>query len=130
MKRDMDLVRELLLRIEAINLRTGKPVPQMVPLENLIGPNEHRDSIAYHVRLLIDAGFVKGPTAFLASEIPAVTGMTWSGHDFLDSIRDPEIWRRTKEAAKEAGGSTVEILRDIAVGLIKTQIKKHTGVEL
>jgi hypothetical protein len=23
--------------------------------------------------------------------------LTWDGHEFLDAIRDPEVWRRTKE---------------------------------
>jgi hypothetical protein len=56
--------------------------------------------------------------------------LSWAGDDFLDSVRDPEIWRQTKEGAKKAGGFTVELLGDLAKGLIKTQIKKHTGVEL
>ena len=56
--------------------------------------------------------------------------LTWDGHDFLDSVRDEEIWRRTKEGAKAAGGFTFDIIKDLAKGLIKTQIKKHTDVDL
>jgi len=59
-----------------------------------------------------------------------LTGLTWHGHEFLDAIRDPEIWRRTKEGANKAGGFTVSLLADLAKGLIKTQIEKHTGVKL
>jgi Hypothetical protein (DUF2513) len=59
-----------------------------------------------------------------------VRGRTWRGHDFIDSVRDPEIWRKTKEGAQAAGGFTIELLRELAKGFIKTQIEKHTGVKL
>jgi hypothetical protein len=45
-------------------------------------------------------------------------------------MRDPEIWRKTKEGASKAGGFTVSLLADLAKGLIRTQIEKHTGVKL
>ena len=56
--------------------------------------------------------------------------LTSSGHDFLDSIRDPEIWKKTKDGAKAAGCFTFELLGDLAKGFIKTQIKKRTGMDL
>jgi hypothetical protein len=37
---------------------------------------------------------------------------------------------KTKEGASQAGGFTVWLLADLAKGLIKTQIEKHTGVKL
>ena len=49
-------------------------------------------------------------------------------HDFLDSVRDPETWAKTKKAAAGAGGFTVELLRDLAKGFVKKQIEeKLTG---
>jgi hypothetical protein len=36
--------------------------------------------------------------------------LTAAGHDYLDTIRDPEIWRQTKEGARAAGGFTIEML--------------------
>ena len=56
--------------------------------------------------------------------------ITWEGHDFLDTVRDSEVWRKTKEGATAAGGFTFDIVKELAKGLIKTQIKKHTGLEL
>jgi hypothetical protein len=57
-------------------------------------------------------------------------GLTWHGHDLVDSIRDPEIWKMTKEGVEKAGGFTFELIGELAKGFIKTKIEKHTGVEL
>jgi len=54
--------------------------------------------------------------------------ITNAGHDYLDSIRDPEVWRKTKQAAAKAGGFTLDVLSDVAksiisgalIGLLKT----------
>jgi Hypothetical protein (DUF2513) len=56
--------------------------------------------------------------------------LTWEGHDFLDAIRDPEIWCKTKSGAEEVGSFTFDLLKELAVGLIKTKIEQHTGVKL
>lgn len=49
---------------------------------------------------------------------------------FLDSVRDPETWWRTKKAAAGAGGFTLDLLKDLAKGLIRKQIEDRTGVKL
>lgn len=59
-----------------------------------------------------------------------VNGVTWSGHDFIDSIRDPDVWDRTKAGASKAGRFTVELLKDLAKGFIKKQIEDRTGISL
>jgi hypothetical protein len=52
------------------------------------------------------------------------------GYDFLDSMRNPEIWAETKKGAEEAGGFTFDLIRDLAKGLVKKQIEELTGVKL
>lgn len=56
--------------------------------------------------------------------------LTWQGHDFLDKVRDPEIWHATKEGAKKAGGFSLELLGALAKGFLKKKIEAHTGVDL
>ncbi len=56
--------------------------------------------------------------------------LTWEGHDFLDSVRDPKIWAKTKDGALAAGGFTVDLLKDLAKGFVKKQIEERTGVTL
>jgi hypothetical protein len=60
----------------------------------------------------------------------AAKRLTWSGHEFLDNVRDPEIWRRTKEGADKVGGFSLEVLGASAKGFIKKQVSEKTGSEL
>lgn len=52
------------------------------------------------------------------------------GHDFLDSIRDPDVWNKTKKGALAAGGFTLNLLNDLAKGFIKKKIEDSTGIML
>jgi hypothetical protein len=129
MKRDMDLVRELMLRLESYPMNMGdvfslQPGDKELAVEDF---TEHQ--IEYHLGLLREIGFIECPGSQPMLGI-TYAGLTWAGHDFLDAVRDPEIWRKTKRGAEAAGGFTVDLLVDLAKGLIRTQIKKLTGVEL
>ena len=129
MKRDMDLIRELLLRIEAMPIRQGEAHFLEPNAKEFSGAGDSPDLIAYNLRLMADAGFFSLTRSQPAGGI-GLLGLSWHGHEFLDSVRDPEIWRKAKEGAQKAGGFTFELLGSLAKGLIKTQIEKHTGVKL
>ncbi|MBP2573505.1 MULTISPECIES: DUF2513 domain-containing protein [Agrobacterium tumefaciens complex] len=126
MKRDMDLVRDLLLQIEKfdqgyggdIEIETGDHEPQVV---------------AEHLRLLLEARLIEGdavPDDEYAFDHILPTRLTWSGHDFLETVRDPEIWKKTKEGALSARGFTLDLMQDLAKGFIKKQIEERTGIAL
>ncbi|MNR46270.1 hypothetical protein D3C85_1652150 [compost metagenome] len=86
------------------------------------------DEVFYHVRQVKMSGLiedVRGPMAGFAFR-----GLTPAGHDFAESVRSDEIWAMTKDGALKAGGFTVGLLVDLAKGLVKKQIEKHTGIEL
>ena len=65
-----------------------------------------------------------------SSDGKLMNGISWAGHDFIDSVRDPETWKKTKAGAAAAGGFTFDLVKDLAKGLVKKQIEKHTGIEL
>ena len=50
--------------------------------------------------------------------------------NFLETVRDPEIWDLAKNGAANAGGAGLELLGQLAKGLIKTKIEKHTGIDI
>jgi hypothetical protein len=129
MKRDMDVIRGLLLHIEAMPMRQGEPHFLEPDAKEFSGVSDSPDLIAYNLRLMADAGFFSLTHTQPAGGV-GILGLSWHGHEFLDSVRDPEIWRKTKEGAEKAGGFTLDLLGSLAKGLIKTQIEKHTGVKL
>ncbi len=112
MKRDMDLIREILLQVE-----TREPKQ---PLEVKIEGRD-RQEIVGHVRLLQEARFVEatftgGPTAM-------VHRLTWDGHEFLDSVRDPTVWATvTKRLEKVGGFASVDVIKTLGIAVIKDQL--------
>lgn len=132
MKRDMDLIRQILLEIEAgkrvFDIRSDEMSRALGIEEEGSMSREEADKWDYHLNLVDEAGLVEFRR--LGGGGWFVEGITWSGHDFLDSVRDPDVWDRTKAGALQAGGFTVELLKDLAKGFIRKQIEDRTGISL
>jgi len=110
MQRDMDLIRDLLLKIEA------DPFCDGTHFKRIDVEDQPIDKLNYHLRLLDQAGYIIGVKAMLYYN---VSELTWKGHEFLDNIKDPAIWTETKEKAKELGGVGLNVIAEIALSLIK-----------
>lgn len=46
-----------------------------------------------------------------------IIGLTWSGHIFLDNIRNDTIWNAVKEKSKKIGKVSITALASAAGGL-------------
>jgi hypothetical protein len=91
MKRDMDLIRTILQRVESDESIT--PAPFEIP-------GHAQEQVNYHIALLKDAGFIEATVD--GDNSGAVTSafidrLTWQGHEFLDAARDDTIWHKAKE---------------------------------
>ena len=133
MKRDMDLIRDLLLKIEDGQRSFDLLTPEVAEILGESGegrlPREQAELLEYHLNLLDYAGLITIQVT-LSGAVWQIGQITWAGHDFLDTIRDPAIWRETKAGAKQAGGFSLDLLKALAKGLIKKKIEQHTGVDL
>ncbi len=83
-----------------------------------------RNVLNYHMRLMSEAGFVDGIDATSSSGYALLNvRLTWSGHDFLDSVRDDSIWESVQKRLIPVGGAaTLETVKALAVELTKTAI--------
>lgn len=99
MKRDFDLIRELLLQFEA---KEDAAVVERPEVEGQI-----HGIVAYHCRLLHDAGFLRCEPVRSSSSDRLIDvlpfELTWDGHEFLDKIRLDSTWSRIKAYSKEKG---------------------------
>lgn len=113
MKRDMDLIRKMILAVEAAD------DPRRADL-NIEGYDERTQ--AYHRWLLVDDGrLVKGADLSTSDRDAAIIAMTMEGHAFADAIRDDTRWSRFWNAVKEKGGMvTIELI----VAALKGQAAK------
>jgi hypothetical protein len=129
MQRDMDLIRELLLKLEALPIRPGGTVIIAPDDEEIAVSGYDVDQIDYHLSQISKAGLIDEGDVSLMIGI-GFRCLTPAGHDFLDSVRNPDTWAKTKKAAAGAGGFTIALLKDLANGFIKKQIEEKTGIKL
>jgi len=122
MTRDMDLIRDLLLQIERNPQMDGHHWVCLTRPEEICTIGKSLDEVGYHLTLLVDEGFVDGRVGM--ERMPAISKLTWKGHEFLDDIRDPGIWGKTKERLKGLPSVAVAVIAEIA----KAEIKKHIGL--
>ena len=128
-KRDMDLIRDLLLEIEG-GVKTFHVMPLDPVTRVRVSEPKLTTKRGEHLHLMKTAGLIEVTEENTILGHVIVRGLTWKGHDLLDSIRDPKIWAKTKSGAAAAGGFTVDLLKDLAKGLVRRQIEEYTGVKL
>jgi hypothetical protein len=95
MKRDMELIRLLLIQQE-----TGESPSEL--------ESYPVDAQIYNLELMHDAGFIVANfmrDATGEAKGATIRRLTWSGHDFLDSTSDSEIWKLAKEHVIKPGAS-------------------------
>lgn len=120
MKRDMELIREILLEAERIVVPGGQQFPTLT-----VEGWDH--AVVYeHARLLTSAGFLIA--AYELSNAIPVRGITWEGYDLLDSIRDDSVWANVKKKIAEAGGSVpIDLLQPLATQFLRSKLGLPDG---
>ena len=120
MKRDMELIRNILLSMES--------APPEVPfkLDSLVNGTTSTAILHRHLQLLAEAEFIQAiESQTIGPKAPQVRPIriTWKGYDFLDASRDEGTWRKSMQLVKDKVGSVsvdvlTEILKKIALGAI------------
>lgn len=117
MKRDFDLIRTILLEFEA------RP-PSNIPLK-FKHDDYDPEIINEHMVLLIEAGLLEG-TLLATTNSPkraSPVRLTWEGHDFIDSIKDPTLWEKAKKnVIAPVGGVAFSVIKEWAVTEAKTRL--------
>ncbi|HUH18566.1 DUF2513 domain-containing protein [Albibacterium sp.] len=94
MKRDFDVIREVLLKIEASDRR--RPMYRMIEIDGYSS-----DDVDYNIDLLIKNQFIeatrRGKALYMLKDI------TYKGHDLLDNIRDKGFFEKVKKYTSEKG---------------------------
>jgi hypothetical protein len=92
MKRDWDVVRQVLSEIESGDRRQLRYSDSVDPIAT------------EHAFLLLDAGYITAIDATTLDGRGLINPeLTWEGHDLLDTIRSKSVWERVKQLAKEKG---------------------------
>ena len=123
--RDMELVRTLMLAIEQDAVLDGTAEINDYGPDRLGVENSSIEVVAYHLDLLISAGMVDGVING-AGYPPTLRHLTWTGHDFVESMKNVKVWAKAKHIVVEKGGGmTVALL----AALLEKLLKQHFGLE-
>jgi hypothetical protein len=113
MKRDMELIRLLLLDTEGGESQ----------IDFGIFTEQQR---IYHAAILIEAGLIDGVIRKDENGLPSGAvrlRLTWAGHEFLDAARNETIWKKAGEKIKQTGVQvTVSVLEELLKKLLKDSL--------
>ena len=136
MKIDHDYVKKILEACQA----SEKPTFDIEDLK-AAGFDYNDANLEFHMAILNDQGFIrqddgdpgfgltKGADGFLSWSVLPLR-LTASGHDFLDTVQNPEVWSKTKAAAKKVGGVGFDLFLQIAKAEAKRFALEKLGLSL
>jgi hypothetical protein len=114
MKRDMELVRQILLALEA-HASGAAPAPFTIA-------GYDQEVIGHHVYLMAQGELLTAATfsAFGESPTAAPGSITWKGHEFLDATRNDKVWRQVRTVLKDKGLSLpFALVQELAIQIAK-----------
>ncbi|MTJ13019.1 DUF2513 domain-containing protein [Anabaena sp. UHCC 0187] len=119
MKRDWNLVRQILLQAESYS--------PGVYIESFTCEGFDEATIIEHIEIMIESKLLDGEidktqagtSGFLVHKI------TWEGHNFLDNAKNDTIWKKVMAEAKEKGTSTSFVVLN---GLLTKAAQKYAGL--
>lgn len=131
MRRDPELIRQLMLKLESLN-KSATAIVMVGYRENLSIDGYTDDQVYYHVEQILMNGWLDmaGGRGMNPSGHFSFRALTPAGHDFVDSVRDDAIWQLTKQGANAAGGYTLEMLAALGKGFLRKQVEKLTDISL
>ncbi|MCH4157668.1 MAG: DUF2513 domain-containing protein [Acidaminococcaceae bacterium] len=123
MKRDLELIRKILIAVEKAD---GYVAFDGTPdIAEAIGEAD-LSNVGYQVSLLSDCNYLEvSKMALLGLDYYNYTifRLTSAGCDYLDSVRDPGIWAKTKTKLESVGGSvSLDVVKDVACKLVAIQL--------
>lgn len=107
MKRDMDLIRQIVLA--TADMKYGEVLSAL--------PNTAPEAFATHVAWMHEAGLVKATyeegEGGSAATYAFVFRLTWAGCEFADAVRSDTLWNKAKGNILKPGISyTFDVLKD------------------
>lgn len=124
MKRDLNLIRNILLETEAA------PSDMLTVYDIADKYHVDPDLVAYQLDLLAEAGFLKVRGLTIAwtpdtrkYDDERIDRLTLEGHNYLDAIRNDTVWQNTLAELRNIGISvSFEIVKEIASNYLKRML--------
>ena len=127
MKRNLDLVREILIQLENCDYTSGG--------HHLKVEGYSDDDFNYHIKIMHEGGLIEAQSSQgskphnggqIVYKVWTPKSITWTGHQYLSSIRDKRVWSELKEKYKDrlfdisfdaVKSTAIEIARSLGIGI-------------
>jgi predicted transcriptional regulator len=120
MKREMEVVKQLLLLIEE-NEDDRKELK--IPI------NINRDTAAYHLKILDQAGYTKSNVHYASNEPLWITSsLTWEGHEFLSALKNDKAVEIAEKKSGEKGSKLSDLPFEVMKQLVIASSKQLLGL--
>ncbi len=125
MRRDIDLLRAILIQIES----EGDPAEPLI--HSMAVEGYEQAVVNEHVKLLIDSGFVEGEYKYSTNNrilLTLIRGLTPKAYEFLDNIRNEQLWERIKErVTTTTGTASLGIIENFAHQVISAALLRSSS---
>lgn len=115
MKLNHDCIRDLLLVVENYGTLDHIGHDQLMSYSELEVYDE--DTIIYTALRLFDAGYLIGNNQFYMDDkiYLTISAISYNGHQFLDTIRDTNVWKHVKEKSSSLASVSIQLLGELGV---------------
>lgn len=100
MKRDMDLVRKILLLVAESKNGWDMQAISEYP----------EDVVSYHIKIMLEADLLAAINASTTQgDVYLDCRLTWWGNDFLDAALEDTRWNEAKKVIQKVGGASIQV---------------------
>ena len=121
MKLDMDCVRDILLECEDLPLDCHTPYSFQTSIAR-----HGEDEVCYALAKLTEGNYINATVSRLPGgqyDFCGIYDMTFSGHQFLENVRDDKVWQKTKGVLKKAGSSSFGLAMQVTSQILAEIVK-------
>ena len=129
MELNKDCVRDILLKCEELLQMNDDGTMNTLQSGDLkeVLPDYDLSVIKYSVLKMDEADLINARIISFDDSIVGeflIFDITYFGHEFIEQIKDDNNWNKVKDVAKKVGSSSIDILLQLATGVLTNKINK------
>lgn len=133
MKLNHDCTRECLLFLEQ-ELELNQSID---PTDVINSLNYTEDITSYALQKLREVNYIVGGVNITYDfygngiiEHTPIKDITWEGHEYLDTVRDNRVWKKTKDITSSLKSVSLSMMKTVATQVLVGILKDVSGLPL
>lgn len=121
MRLNHECVRDIFLALEN-NLIFGESVDSFENFKELDSLDKYSDDeLQYTLSKIEETNYLNMTTRYIDGSLYSISigSITWEGHSFLDNIRDPKVWAKTKKIMSEFSSVSIGMISTTGSSIVK-----------